>query len=298
MKKGRLSLETRKSLTGFAFVSVWVVGFIFFFLVPLIQSISFSFSKVRITSNGFALKYSGIANYAYIFKEHPTFSDKLISAFTSFCYSLPIIVALSLILAVILNQKFRGRMLARMVFFIPVIIVSGVVMEQFYMDAGSVATATDSSSVYFSGGIDYTVILSGMGLPSAIIDVVSRYINQITMLIWNCSVPTVLFLSGLQSIPYQLYEVSRVEGANKWQEFWFITFPMLGNVLVVTIAFVAIDIFTNAQNEVINLAYHWIMQRQEYARSSAMLWSYFGLVGIVLIVLYKLLYSALLKKWK
>lgn len=298
MKKSRLSLQARKSLTGFGFVSIWVVGFIMFFLVPLIQSISFSFSKVKITTNGFALKFVGLKNYNYIFGEHPTFSDKLTGAFTSFCYSLPVIVALSLILAVILNQKFRGRLLARMVFFIPIIIVSGVVMEQFYSDVDSITMTTNSQSVYFGGGMDYETILQNMGIPQTVTDLMSRYISQITMLIWNCSVPTVLFLSGLQSIPAQLYEVSKVEGANPWEEFWFITFPMLGNILVVTVAFVAIDLFTNAQNEVISLAYYWIMDRQDYDRSSAMLWSYFALVSIVLILLFKCIHSFLLKKWR
>lgn len=298
MKKPRLSLQARKSLTGVGFVSIWIIGFLMFFLIPLVQSVSFSFSNVKITVDGFDLKFIGLKNYQYIFGEHPTFSTMLSGAITSFCYSLPVIVALSLVLAVILNQKFHGRLLARMVFFIPIIIASGVVMEQFYSDADAITMTTNSTSEYFSGGMDYATILQSMGFSKNITDFMARYIKQITMLIWNCSVPTVLFLSGLQSIPSQLYEVSKVEGANSWEEFWFITFPMLGNILVVTVAFVAIDLFTNAQNKVISTAYYWIMDRQNYDRSSAMLWSYFAIVSVVLIILYKCIHSLLLKKWR
>jgi len=298
MKKHITSLHFRKSRTGLLFVSPWIVGFVLFFLIPLIQSIQFSFSKVNITADGFALDFVGLDNYRYIFQDHPTYSSNLWSAFGFFCYSLPIIIALSLILAVILNQKFHGRLLARIIFFIPVIIVSGVVMEQFYSDAMSTTMATNSESVYFSGGLDYTVLLQGIGLPEPVTELISKYIKQITVLIWDCSVPIILFLSGLQSIPAQLYEVSRVEGANSWEEFWFITFPMLGNVLVVTVAFVTIDIFTNTKNSVISVAYYWIMDKQIYDQSSAMLWVYFALVGIALILLYRLIYVCLLKKWR
>lgn len=297
MKK-RVSLEGRKGRYGLMFISPWIVGFILFFLIPLIQSIEFSFSKVSITGDGFALDFSGFKNYVYIFSEHPTYSTELWSSFGSFCYSLPIVVVLSLILAVLLNQRFHGRLLARVIFFLPVIICSGVVMEQFYGDRTAISMATDSSSVYFAGGIDYAEILEGMGLPISVIDLISQYIQQITMLVWNCSVPTILFLSGIQAIPAQLYEVSKVEGANPWEEFWFITFPMLGNVLVVTVAFVAIDLLTNAQNKVISTAYYWIMQKQSYDYGSAMLWAYFLLVGIALVTMFVFMYRFMLKKWK
>lgn len=297
MKK-KSNLETRKGRYGLMFVSPWIIGFILFFFFPLIQSVIFSFSNVSITESGFVLDFSGIKNYKYIFTEHPTYSSELWNSFGSFCYSLPIVTILSLILAVLLNQKFHGRLLARVIFFLPVIICSGVVMEQFYGDGTAVTMATDSSSVYFSGGIDYTEILEGMRLPTAFITVISKYIRQITMLVWNCSVPTILFLSGIQAIPAQLYEVSKVEGANPWEEFWYITFPMLGNILVVTVAFVAIDLLTNAQNKVISTAYYWITQKQSYDYGSAMLWTYFALVGTALALLFVFMYRLMLKKWK
>lgn len=296
MKKHKLTLSGRQSIYGRLFILPWCIGFLLFFLIPLIQSISFSFSKVQVTESGFKTVFVGLKNYSYIWNVDPTYTSNLSSSLVSFLYSLPIIVVLSLLLALILNQKFRGRMAARAIFFIPAIVTSGVVMTVLMKGDGAAISQAGSSS-YFSGGVNYKEALAAMGLPTVISGTLSKYISQISTLIWNCSVPSILFLSGLQSIPDQLYEVSKVEGATAWESFWFITFPQLAHIMVVTVAYISIDLLTNADNPLMIQAYNLAFNQQNYDDSSAMLWLYFPLVGLAVGLFIGIITYVSRKRW-
>ena len=121
--------ESKKSLYGFMFILPWIIGFSLFFLMPFVQSVVFSFSEVSITQNGFKTEFTGIENYRFIFFESAKYVDNLVSSFTGFIYKVPIIFVLSFIIAVVLNGDFRGRAFFRSLFFIPVIVSTGVVMK-------------------------------------------------------------------------------------------------------------------------------------------------------------------------
>lgn len=296
MKKRRITLTERQSRYGQMFLVPWCIGFIIFFLIPFIQSIWFAFCKVQVTEKGFETIFVGLENFKYLIDVHPYYTGNLSTSLTSFLYSLPIIVILSLLLALILNQKFKGRMFVRAIFFIPAIVTSGVVMSVL-MNGDAASLTQSSSNSYFSGGINYTEALAAMGLPTAISDILSKYISEISTLIWNCSVPSILFLSGLQSIPDQLYEVSKVEGATAWESFWFITLPQLAHIIVVSIAYVCIDLLTNADNPVMTMAYNLAFKQQNYDSSSAMLWIYFPLVGLVVGALIGIVSYISKKRW-
>jgi ABC-type sugar transport system permease subunit len=101
----------------------------------------------------------------------------------------------------------------------------------------------------------------------------------------------------MQSIPDSLYEVSKVEGATKWEEFWFITLPMLARTLILVIIFTMVEIITDKTNSVMELAYNFMTNISNYGVASAMLWSYFVVVGAIMAII-MVLYSAIfLKRW-
>lgn len=300
-KKRRVgSLEARQSRYGRLFVLPWVIGFILFFLIPLGQSILFSFSRVTISADGFKTAFTGLKNFHFAFYEQPQYTDNLGAAVTDFVTSLPIIVLLSLCIAVILNQKFRGRTVARAIYFIPAIVASGVVMGIFTADTASTALMDSGggSQSAFSSVIDFQEILSGLGLPDTILTLLSTYASRISSLIWSCGVQIILFISGLQTIPDPLYEASKIEGATPWEEFWFITFPMLSNILLVVTFYTTIDIFTNAENPVMEQAYNLILNQLNYDQSSAMLWAYFAIVGLVAALVFFLLNRLFIRRWR
>lgn len=303
MKKAKMrmrSLEARQSHYGRMFVLPWVIGFVLFFLIPLAQSISFAFSTVSIAPGGFSVDFTGLENLNFAFYKQPQFTDNLGTAVMDFVTSLPIIVMLSLVIAVVLNQNFRGRAIARAIYFIPAIVASGVVMGIFNADTASSALMESggNSQSAFSSVIDFEEILAGFGLPDSIMGILATYSSRISSLIWSCGVQIILFISGLQSIPESLYEASKIEGASPWEEFWFITFPMLSNILLVVTFYTTIDIFTNADNPVMAQAYNLILNQQNYDQSSAMLWAYFAIVGVVAGLVFYLLNRLFIRRWR
>ena len=279
---------------GRMFILPWEIGFLLFFLIPMIQSLLFVFSKVTIGETNFDTQWVGLENIRYIFLHSSTYVDNLVDSLTSFTYSIPLVVALSLIVGVLLNQKFKGRIVFRSIFFLPVIIATGVVMN--FIQGDAAVEAMRSGGEAASNGVDVTAILEGMHLTPEITTFLVDFVNQIFDLFWDCGIQIVLFISGLQSIPEQLYEVCRVEGANKWEEFWYVTFPMLSGTILLVVVFTAIEIFTDATNTVMRQAYA-AMQQQIYDQSAAMLWVYFALVGAILAVAVLLLQKLVFSKW-
>jgi len=215
-------------------------------------------------------------------------------------YSLPIIVALSLIFALILNQKFRGRIFARAVFFLPVIIATGVVMkfvtgEALGTDSAGLTTALGETESY--SGIQFDQLLINLGLPQSVTELLSDYIARVFNLVWSCGIQILLFVAGMQSIPDHLYEVSKIEGATAWEEFWFVTFPMLGNVIFLVLIYTIVDLFTAFDNPIMTQAYDLISKNSVYDRSSAILWGYFVVVGFVGGLILLAYNRILMKKW-
>lgn len=291
-------IERLKVRYGRMFVIPWTIGFILFFLVPLVESIAYAFSHVSLVDENM-LTFAGFEHFRYLIKDDLNFIDNLKDAVISFIYSLPIIVALSMIFALILNQKFRGRLFARAVFFLPVIIATGVVMKFVTGEAigngAALNTAMGDTQSY--SGIQFDQLLINLGLPQSVTELLSDYIARVFNLVWSCGIQILLFVAGMQSIPEQLYEVSKIEGATAWEEFWFVTFPMLGNVTFLVLIYTIVDLFTAFDNPIMTQAYDLISKNSLYDRSSAILWGYFVVVGIVGGLILLLYNRILMRKW-
>ena len=292
------ALESHKSRYGRLFVLPWEIGFILFFLLPLIRSIKYSFSKVYFSAEGFITEFNGLTNYIFAWYEQTNFTENLQQSIIDFTWSLPIIIILSLVLALILNQKFRGRMLVRSVFFLPVIIATGVVIQILSQDmiASQLRESGSSADFYIYNASNFGALLYRLGLPDTLITPIVSYINQIFDLLWNSGVQIILFIAGLQSIPDQLYEVASVEGATPWEKFWFVTFPLLSGVIILNIIFTSIYLLTNSINPVMVQVYEMIL-RQNYDVTSAMMWIYFIVIGIIIEIILTLFNKLLQRKW-
>ena len=293
MKKGLKDFTRKKQMYGRLFILPWEIGFVLFFLQPLVQSLVFVFSEVTVNfeEGVFETKFNGLSNIKYFLYEDTAYVEYLVDSLTSFVYTIPLVVALSLIVGVLLNQKFKGRIVFRSIFFLPVIIATGVVMT--YLSGDSTVQEMRSGS---NNGIDISNILMSMNLNESVTTTLLGFINQIFDLFWDCGVQIVLFISGLQSIPEQLYEVCRVEGANKWEEFWYVTFPMLSGTTLLVIVFTAIEMFVDENNAVMKYGFAAIKQNQ-WMEASSMLWVYFAVVGALLGLAVLLLQKFMFSKW-
>ena len=296
IKRKKKGVEALKSRYGRLFVLPWEIGIVLFFIVPLISSIIYAFSDVTIVSGGVNTAFVGLKWFKYAINDDPTYLTQLKNAISSFLVQTPIILALSLILAIILNQKFKGRMIARAIFFLPVIIATGTIIS-YLTQAGMVLgdTSGEAANTY-SNMVNFDMILGNLGLPTEINELISGYISSVFNLLWSCGIQIILFISGLQTIPDQLYEVARVEGCSKWEEFWYITFPMLGQQILLVMIYTMIDLITK-KSHVMAAAYELMSGQQVYDRSSAMLWMYFVIVGIVMAAILWLYNTFCLKRW-
>ena len=296
-KKKYRSIENLKSRYGVMFTMPWIIGFVLFFAWPLIQSIWFSFCDVTLSKDGVVTKFTGLTNYNYFLNVHGEYDKWLSSALTSILYSLPIILLVSLVLALLLNQKFRGRLFFRALYFIPVIIATGVVVDLMFMTTSDELTAAGVSLGITDSMFSIEDVIGWLDMPDKVAMYVKLIINNIFDLLWSCGIQTVLFIAGLQSIPRSLYEASKVEGATKWEEFWFITFPMLGSVTLLVSVFTMVDLFTSENNLLIEKAYT-MMDNGIFDESSTMLWIYFVAVGAVMGLILFCYNRFLMKRWQ
>jgi ABC-type sugar transport system permease subunit len=294
-KKNVRSLEKVRNRAGYTFVAHWALGLLLFFIVPLVSSIWYAFNDVAIDVGGIKTEFMGIGYFKELFTIDPDYVDNLGSSIGMMCYSLPIIISLSLILAVLLNQKFKGRTVFRAIFFLPIIISNSVVMDMLnseFIKLPLFSSGTESDSL-----INYADIIAGLGIPEEISPILTFLLANTTSLIWKCGVQTILFLAGLQSIPASMYEVSKIEGANKWEEFWLITVPSLRHIISLVIIYTMIELFVSLDNALVAEAYAK-MQAQAYGMSSAMLWVYFVIVLVLIGTVYMLYQHFCIKKWE
>ncbi|MBR2338002.1 MAG: sugar ABC transporter permease [Clostridia bacterium] len=287
MKHRRMSLTTRLSWTGFGFVTPFVIGFLFFFLKPLWQSITFIFNKVDVTLEGYQLTFTGWENLEYVLRKDATFSTNLIESVTNLLWQVPVIVVFALFFAIIINQKFRGRVVVRAVFFLPVIIASSLVMDIIRSDAA--AGSALAGEVVAGGTVSQSDalqdLLTNSGLSSDFIKAITTVTDSLFDLTWRTGVQMIIFLAGLQSIPTTLYEASAIEGATAWESFWKITLPMLTPIMLLNLVYTIVDNFTDTGNKVMVQ----VMDNNRLVRygwTAAMSWIYFLIIAVVLMVVF------------
>jgi len=283
--KLRMTLRQRKALTGVAFSSPFIVGFVCFFLYPLIQSFAFSLSEIKLTQTGYETRFIGLQSYRHALFVDARFVRTLVSAFGSMFATVPAILIFSFFAASLLNQQFRGRTLARAIFFLPVILSSATVIELArgdYMHGAMGANSVLSSQVIQS-------FLMQLKLPASFTEYIISAVVSIPEVINSSGIPILIFLAGLQSIPSSLFEVAQIEGATAWECFWRITFPLLSPLVLTNVVYIIVDSFTNASSPVLRLIENTAWAGAGYAISVAMSWIYFVCIGAVLAIVFVLI---------
>ena len=166
IKYRRLSFEKRKKLYGLAFLSLWLIGLFQYFFRPLVNLVLFSISRIDLTGGqGYELVDFGFQHYYHITRVDPTFIRDLATSFGELAYQVPVIIVFSVFIALLLNQKFRGRTFMRAVFFIPVIIASGIVMSILEGDVMSQMLRSGQRNTGSMLTVNFGDFLFRLGLP-------------------------------------------------------------------------------------------------------------------------------------
>lgn len=281
----RLSYERKKAMTGRVFISIWIIGVLLFFVVPFIRTILYSVNTVNFRNMN--MTAVGFEYFSRLFTKDTNFVQKLTTVMMNLLYEVPIIVMFSLFIAVLLNQKFVGRLFFRAVFFLPVIVMSGVVFTLLRQDTQSaeIMQQAGNGSAVFSDLTLVSDLLSSFGFGDSLISFISNVVDRVMDTVWKSGVQILLFLAGLQSISTGLYEAARIEGATKWEEFWKITFPMVTPILLVSVIYTIIDSFTATENVIISYINEVSFQNFEYSYGCAMSLTYciiiLAIIGLV-----------------
>ncbi len=285
-KKSPISYETKKSYIGYAFIAIWIIGFIYLAVVPLASSLVYSLSEVSIEHGYVDTSFVGFANYSEIFFTDAEFLPALGNTFSSVLMQTPMIVIFSLLMAIMLNQEFKGRTFFRAVFFLPVIIAGSLVMDTI---TGSNLMGALMSGDLNNGGLFQSDFISEMlqntNLPADLINQINSVVNDIFNLTWQSGIQILIFLAALQSVEGTLYEVAKVEGATAWETFWKVTFPMILPMLALNTLYTFVDNYISYSSEVMQLVQTY-SERVMIAKSSAMSWVNFIVVFVVVILIY------------
>lgn len=283
MKLPRLGLAARKSLQGYVYVSPFLLGFFAFFLIPLFQTISFSLRELKIVAAGYTTNPVGLDNFRQALLVDPDFVPTLTTTMINTIIDIPAILIFSFFMAVVLNQEFKGRALARLIFFLPVILTSGVVVRMELNDVMNEALVREAE--FMLGGEYFVNFLLGLNLPPAFINYIVTVVDRIGPVIEASAIPILIFLAGLQSVPRDLYEVADVEGITGWEKFWMITFPLVSPMILTNAVFIIVNSFTSPRNEIVTFIAENTWSRGGYGVSAAMSLVYFAAIAVILAVI-------------
>ena len=279
MKK-KQTLYSRQALTGHLFCMPLYIGAVLFFIVPIARSIQYVFSQVYPEIGSMTVEKVGFENIRYIFRVDPDFVTNLIKSVTDLLYKVPFILVVSLFLAIVVNQKFKGRTLVRAIFFLPTVVASGVIINIIQSDVLSATMMTGEETGIFNSTV-LTEFLSETGLNVKLVEYFTTITNHIFDLLWKTGVQVLMFLAALQNISPSLYEASAVEGATAWENFWMITFPMMIPIILVNTVYTVVDSFTDVSGGVMGQIVGTI-NNTEYGKAAAMGWTYTLLILLVL----------------
>ncbi|MDD6199742.1 MAG: sugar ABC transporter permease [Firmicutes bacterium] len=291
-KPGKLMKNQQKA--GYLFVIPWVIGFIIFFLKPLVQSFWYSFNDVTMGTDGLESTFTGLENYKYLLLQDSSFLTNLWTVTSAMLRQVVICTVLSLFIAVVLVQKFRGRTLYRAILFLPIIMTSGVVYSMVGSVVGSAGLSGTGNAYLYSSSSLTTLMIQG-GISRSVVTAITGFIDSIFSMIPNCGVPILLYISGLQKIPDSYYEAARIEGANSWEIFWRITVPKIAPVIFLNIVYIIVDATTayggTSGGNIMMAAIETMGfgKTMKFGMSSAMAWMYFGVTALFLLIAYLLL---------
>ena len=288
------SLDKRKARMGYLFVLPFIIGLVAIYLPIIYDSILYSFTNIKHGADGYQLMWVGLKNYQDALFVDTSYVQILTSGITQLFLDIPCIIIFSLFMAVLLNQKMVGRAAFRAIFFVPVILSTGLVAKidvgnelLSYMqntDEGISTGAQSSGASEIVSAMDFKYLFSSMKVGTQLVDYVINAINNIYNIVNRSGVQLLIFLSGLQSISPAIYESCQIEGASAWETFWKITFPMISPMILVNAVYTIIDAFTSSTNTVMSYINDVYTKTDGDVLSSAMAWMYFLIVILIIAV--------------
>ncbi len=272
MKRIRVGYSTQRKLLGFTFLIPFLLGFLMFFLLPMINTVVYSFHFITVDDYG-AMKLDpvGVKNYIYLFTvEVSTRSQQILRVLvdenTNVLVNMPLITLFSLFLALLANRRFRGRSLVRMIFFLPIILGLDVVTTMLTVTTGSDWVAAGGG--LFAQSLVARLLVRYTSIPTMYLTPIIEFVENIFSIISRSGVQTLVFLAALQSISPSMYEVAKIEGATAYETFWKVTIPSILHILLFVVIYTVVDLFLTSQ--IAQEAYSFAFEKNKIGIGSAL----------------------------
>ncbi|MDE6168923.1 MAG: sugar ABC transporter permease [Acetatifactor sp.] len=277
-------LQKRKAIAGYLFIAPFIAGFLVFMVKPMFQSLYMSFCNVELGPGGFTSVFAKLFNYNRALTVDTEFNRLLTEElYRMFINSLAIMV-FSFFVALILNQKFKGRALVRAIFFLPVILSSGVILGVEYNNEllsgmqEMIENSTNGASI--TDAIQQILVTAGIGTRA--FETVFEIVDGVYDVAIASGIQIIIFLSGLQTISDSMYEAADIEGCTSWEKLWKITFPMISSLFLVNWIYTIVDFCMRSDNEVMEKISETMIVNLNYGFASAMAWLYFATVLVII----------------
>ena len=276
----KMTKRRRTALIGYSFLALWIIGFLVFTLYPIIFSGYLSVSKMEMGVNGIQYSFEGIRFFKYALKSDTKFLPALLESLGFICYATPIIVIVALLLALMLKGEYKGRTIFRVIFFMPVVIMSGPIISEL-LGKYSV-DFTEASPALF------TFIES---LPEVFRSPSMFVMQNLVTVLWYSGVQILILLVAIQRISPELYEAASIDGASKWEMFWKITLPYTMPTILVCALYTVIELANDSTNAInVYIADKMFdVKMGYYSYSTAMAWMYTGVIVFVLLLIFGLM---------
>lgn len=225
----KISMNQKKALTGYAFISPFIVGFFALALYPFGRVVYMSFNNVIQFQQDYTYDWVGLENFRRILRVDIDFVLEMQNFLVRVLLYTPVIITLAIIIAMLLNQKIKGKGFFRMIFFLPIIILNGELLANM-SDYGGM----DITLSFFVLDVITTIV------PAFAVDLFVELFGIIIEILWYTGVPILIFLAMLQKVDKSLYEAASIDGANAWSIFWKITLPIISPAISVSIIFIVV----------------------------------------------------------
>lgn len=299
IKKSRISYEKKKGLYGYGFIAIWIIGVIYMFIVPIFKSAWYSMCYTELvttadqaaqrgmTSAGIYTEWNNFGNYEEALFKNQDYLPKLTESLGAMVPQVIVVMIFSLFIALLLNQKFRGRTFARAVFFLPVLVATGPVLAVIKGDISTngISSGEQFSALFQTDLVDELLQFLGIyNLNQQLTMTIQTITSDIFNLLWSAGIQILIFLAALQQIPVSAKEAAFMEGATGWEFFWKITFPMISPMILANLIYTVIDTFIDSENPVMSIV---LAQSRglRYGLSAAMAWIYFLIVAVALAII-------------
>ena len=296
-RKKIASLDRRKARAGWLFVLPFLIGFVLIYLPMVWQSIQISFSHTKFLSGGaYKIEWVGLQNYQDALQVDPKFTQVLLEGLGTLALDIPAILIFSLFMAIMLNQKMVGRAVFRSIFFIPVVLSTGIMEVISAMDVlgdqmqsgEGIDDGSGKAAETLVSTDDLALLFANLKVGNELVKTVTDMVNNIFDIVNRSGVQMLIFLAALQSISPAIYESCKIDGATSWETFWKITLPMISPMILVNGVYTIIDSFTTESNPVMVYVQTVYSDgtganygNKASSISTAMSWIYFAIVGLI-----------------